>query len=366
MLPKAIGERILVIGPEFVNHRGGVGEVLQSYSLGFEKFNFLPTYKYHKSNFSKAIYFIRQLIKFISILLRDRKIKIVHIHTSDYGSFFRKSIFVLVTKCSGRLAILHFHAAEMHLFYKRSALFRRYLRFIVGQTRKIICLSPQWKEFFLGVTDIDRIEVINNPVFPAKYVRKQQSVGNLRILFLGRIGQRKGIFDLIKAIAHLDDAHRRRIHLTVGGDGDVDSLKAAVSEYSFEQIISYRGWVTGKEKHDLLSSSDVFVLPSYNEGLPISILEAMTYGLPIVATPVGGIPEIVKDGVNGYLNAAGDVASLAKSLEKCLVEHEVVKSFGKRSIDLVAPYLQDNVMAKLNELYTKLLEDQIKSKPELK
>jgi glycosyltransferase involved in cell wall biosynthesis len=145
--------------------------------------------------------------------------------------------------------------------------------------------------------------------------------------------------------------------MIVAGDGDIKTMNDLIDDLGLQSIVSYRGWVIGNEKQELLKTSDVFVLPSYNEGLPISILEAMTHGMPIISTPVGGIPEIVVPGRNGYLVEPGDVLSLSRSLEKFILNHGLVASMGQSSLSLITPFLSGQVMTKLERLYSELLEN---------
>ena len=93
-------------------------------------------------------------------------------------------------------------------------------------------------------------------------------------------------------------------------DGETERLLTYLADHKLETLVQFEGWVSGEKKHELLSSSDVYILPSYHEGLPISILEAMNYQLPVIATPVGGTAEAVQEGINGFLVTPGDKDAL--------------------------------------------------------
>jgi glycosyltransferase involved in cell wall biosynthesis len=145
----------------------------------------------------------------------------------------------------------------------------------------------------------------------AARTRKQRTV-----LFLGQFGARKGIYDLLSAFVevrrHVPDAV-----LYCGGNGEVDKVRATVGELGLEEGVHVPGWVSGDEKLGLMHQCGIFVLPSYNEGLPMAIIEAMSFSMAVVSTTVGGIPELVGDD-NGALVTPGDQAQLASALVQLL------------------------------------------------
>ena len=126
------------------------------------------------------------------------------------------------------------------------------------------------------------------------------------LLFLGLLGKNKGIYDLLECIRDHKVEFQGKLKLYIGGNGEIEHVKQLIKEYGIADIVIFEGWVSGDKKIELLNKSDAYILPSYKEGLPISILEAMSYGMPIISTPVGGIPEIVSNGENGYLVEPGN------------------------------------------------------------
>ena len=123
-------------------------------------------------------------------------------------------------------------------------------------------------------------------------------------------------------------------------------------------MISYEGWISGEHKIRLLNQANAYILPSYNEGLPISILEAMSYQLPIISTKVGGIPEIVKDGVNGYLIEPGNKQQLKSAIDKLIFDKSIRVSMGLTSAQMVSGYLPEYVMNQLSEMYHYILANE--------
>jgi glycosyltransferase involved in cell wall biosynthesis len=122
-------------------------------------------------------------------------------------------------------------------------------------------------------------------------------------------------------------------------------------------MVRFEGWVSGIRKHELLSTCDIFILPSYNEGLPLSILEAMNYHLPIIATPVGGTAEVVHDGINGFLVAPGDQKAMCQRLMRFIDNPDLITRMGSESARLITDYQPEAVLPRLNQLYTELLSN---------
>lgn len=108
------------------------------------------------------------------------------------------------------------------------------------------------------------------------------------------MGKRKGIYDILDVLSEHREEFLNKLEFLFGGDGDVEQVQAIIREQNLNNIAKYQGWVSGIKKERLLNQADAYILPSYNEGLPISVLEAMSYSLPIISTTVGGIPEILK------------------------------------------------------------------------
>jgi glycosyltransferase involved in cell wall biosynthesis len=160
-----------------------------------------------------------------------------------------------------------------------------------------------------------------------------------------------GIFDLLDAIAALL-AHIPDIQLVCAGDGDLGSVARYAERLGIEDAVSLPGWVGPAEKQALMNLAAVYVLPSYAEGLPVSLLEAMASGLPVAATSVGGIPDVVADGVNGFLFAPGDSAMLQRLLRRLIHDPELGKRIALAARETVrARFATERVLAQLDELY---------------
>lgn len=366
IIPLEISEKILTIGPgDYLAYSGGMGYVLNTYYNNFETFNYLKAHehKYHKAKWPLIKFFTGQLFKFIGILLSNKKIKILHIHGAAYGSFYRKYILFYIGKFIFRKKVIyHVHGSEFSKFYMESGGFtKRLVKHFVENADLLICLSLSWKTFFTtNFKRIKKIEILKNGIEkPAiainQLVQARMGAPKITFLFLGALGDRKGVFDLLNAAVIYKAYFTGKITIVIGGNGEVERLKDYIKNNELDEIVHFEGWVSGDKKADLLKSSSVYILPTYNEGLPIAILEAMSYALPIISTPVGGIPEIVLNENNGFLINPGDTEAIFQALKKFIDDPRLVENMGLSSAEIVEPYYIEKVLEDLLLLYTFLL-----------
>ena len=345
---------VLFIGPQHKNHRGGIGAVIDVYSKHIKPFKFVPTYV-TRSFFWQLVTYVSAVFKLIWVLITDRKIKILHVHHASRGSFMRKSVMILIGKLFGKKIILHVHGAKFHIYYNNSKLLKPYIRYIFESADVVICLSEEWKKFFASTFKLKRLEIINNVIEEVHNKPHTEERDSLNLLFLGQIGKRKGVFDLLDVLANNKEEFKDKVKVTIGGIGDVDRLQKTLSEHRFNGDVTYAGWVNGSKKAQLLNSCDVYILPSYHEGLPISVLEAMSYGKPVISTNVGGIPEIVKPGFNGWLFQPGDHQALNTIIREAMNNKDLLKQYGNNSLRLSKNYTPESVFQSLNQLYKQVL-----------
>jgi glycosyltransferase involved in cell wall biosynthesis len=342
-----LSSRILTIGPDYQNHRGGVGAVLDVYSRYYEVFNFIPSHK-------------NGLIKLLTTLFSNRKIKIIHIHGASYGSFYRKFIVFIIGKYIFRKKIIyHIHGGGFQVFYENSnILSKRLIKNLLSNADVVFCLSQSWIEYFGQNFKTKRLLIIPNIIDYPLLNKYSAKTGVITFLFLGLICEEKGIFDLIEVISKNMEQYRARIKLLIGGNGEVQKLKDLINKHHLEDIVEFLGWISSKEKAYVLNYSDVYILPSYHEGLPISILESMSYGKAIISTKVGGIPEIVRNKENGLLINPGDLEQIKKSLNFFLENPEKIEEYGVVSEQKVQKYLPNSVLKELEEIYKSVLSNE--------
>jgi glycosyltransferase involved in cell wall biosynthesis len=296
--------------------KGGIGTVLQNYlATDLPRICRLYFVSSHKdgSKYCKYYFAFAGLLSTLRILLRE-KIDIVHIHCGDTTSTCRKYFYFRIAQIFKKKIILHLHASLFLKQFKEIGPFWRLrLRRFFEESNLVICLSKSWfDDIGLIFPGTKRIVVPNGIILPDLNSHSNCS-GEITITFLGIIGHRKGVFDLLKAFKDLTD-EGLPISLKIGGNGEVSRLNRAIHALGLEGRVEYLGWITGEDKDSLLRKTDIYVLPSYGEGMPMSILEAMSYGIPILSTYVGGISELVEDGRSGFLIKPGDIDALRSNL----------------------------------------------------
>jgi len=251
--------------------------------------------------------------KVLTICLLERP-AVVHVHSASRASFFRKSLLLLIARLCGRSTVFHLHGAEFRQFalQESGTLVRWWIRHTLNQSSVVITLSESWARFLREFAPSANVRVVANsvPVPPLSDAAQEQPA---RILFLGRAEQRKGIFDLLAAVAELQPRFPG-IRLVIGGDGDLAEVARVAEQKGVAQSVSILGWVGAAQRETELAQATVFCLPSYDEGLPMAMLEAMAAGKAVVVTPVGGIPEAIVDRDNGLLVPPGNAGALAAAL----------------------------------------------------
>ena len=253
--------------------------------------------------------------------------------------------------------VYHFHGASFGEQYSvASDGWKRKIRYLLEKSDAVICLSESWKTALMKIAPAGKITVIKNAIsLPFLSDRQKKENKSINIVFLGLIGERKGIFDLIKVLSRLI-AEECNIHLTVGGNGDIKRLINEIEKNGLKNNVTYAGWIVGNDKDELMRNTDIFVLPSYGEGMPMTILEAMSYAIPVIATNVGGIPELIKDGETGHLIEPGNLDQLLEKMKKLIEDENMRVSMGKKGRETVEKDFSISEMAnKIDDVYESLL-----------
>jgi glycosyltransferase involved in cell wall biosynthesis len=285
--------------------------------------------------------------------LSHKEVDLLHAHMSDGGSAFRQATIALIALFFHTPVVIHTHGPEFHLFYaKIPILLQQGLKYAFQRCSQFIVLSESWRKYYVDQLELskEQVTVLPNAVRIPQQIPHRFNRSTLTLLFLGRIGQRKGAFDLVQAFANLPPEQRSRSRLILAGDGEVEALQCFVESLSLTGSIEVIGWISSAQRDVLLAEADVFALPSYNEGLPMSILEAMSWGLPIIATPVGGIPEVITSD-NGLLITPGDIQQLTDSIQ-LLIENEALRlDLGDNARKSAINFDIEHYMATLVQIY---------------
>jgi glycosyltransferase involved in cell wall biosynthesis len=169
------------------------------------------------------------------------------------------------------------------------------------------------------------VTIVNNGVPDALMPRQESSAHGkpLRLFFLGNLSERKGVSDLIKALGRSKVAAGGNFEAVFGGIGDIERYTALAREVGAADVCQFAGWVGQKQAATLMAGTDVLVLPSYDEGLPLVILEALANSTAVICTPVGEIPHALKDGVDALFVEPGDIDQLARAIDRVLSDADL-------------------------------------------
>lgn len=290
-------------------------------------------------------------------LLRNR-CDLVHLHVSERGSVVRVSILILIARFFRKPVIIHAHGCEFHTFYSSlTVFFQRCVSLAFRQCVCVFVLSKSWRDYYVSQCGLlpERTVVVTNPVDFPTTVPDRSGLDKINLLFLGRVGQRKGAFDLLQAFSRLSKEDKERSTLILAGDGEINDAYTMAESLEIQPFVSIPGWLSQEKCKELLAQADIFVLPSYNEALPMSILEAMSWGLPIISTPVGGIPEIVIPCKTGILVTPGDVQGIKEAIQFFIENEEQRISMGLVARNCVAPLAIENYASHLADVYRRAI-----------
>jgi glycosyltransferase involved in cell wall biosynthesis len=289
----------VMVGTDYEG-KGGIASVVKTYKLSglFDRLNIRYIASHREgSTLKKIAVFLKGLVNFL-ILCSLNRVSLCHLQTASYGSFSRKYIFFFLAKLFGVKTVLHIHGAEFELFYREKSFYfqKKMIQHALRRADLVIVLSEQWRKQISKICLKANIQVLHNPIDPALFVNDKRHDSTL--LFLGEIGRRKGIYDVIDTLPKIISEYPN-LKLIVAGTGEINQARLHCQTLGVESNVVFTGWIVGTKKEQLLRESTLLLLPSYNEGLPMSILEAMAVGLPVVASKIGGIPEALA-GVENY------------------------------------------------------------------
>ncbi len=311
------------------------------------------------SRLAQALVFLLAFVQtLIHALTRET---IFHIHFSGRGSLLRKGVICVMLRSLRCRYLVHSHAADTNLFpsWLPMACRRPIVWGICGAAR-VIVLSQFWHDYYSTILNLppDRVLLLPNPADLPKSIPDRSQRTGLRVLFLGRIGIRKGAYDLIRAFAALPENVRACCHLTLAGDGDTDEAQTLAQELGCAKRVAIPGWVGKASVEKLLIDSDMLVLPSYAEGMAMALVEAMSWGLPVVTTSVGGAGEFLERGRNCLLVTPGDVGGIRDAIANLARDPEYRLQLGLAARDTISRFSIDTYISTLSALYEELAGNQ--------
>jgi glycosyltransferase involved in cell wall biosynthesis len=254
---------------------------------------------------------------------------VAHVNIAGRGSTIRKVILLMIGRALGLRYVLHLHDPNYAEYYRSR---RPFLKKLIATTFRraaaVIVLGRRDLELISQTLQLsrDRMVVLHNAVpDPAPSPDKRLLPGEpCQLLFLGYLSARKGVSELLKALAS-PTVKRLNWRATLAGDGPIDEYRALAKDLGILDSVGFPGWVDEKRVNELCARADALVLPSYAEGLAMSVLEGLSHGLAVITTPVGAHLEVIEPEVSGILVPPGDVAALADALVR-VIEDEGLRS----------------------------------------
>lgn len=322
--------RVLIVAPA-ASVKGGISTVIKGIETSscLADFEFVRVSSHVDGRKPAKLWAALSGLSRAAVLMLSRRVDLVYLHSGDDPSPSRKYLFYRLARLAGLKCVIHWHAAAfMDQYPGLPGFWQRRIRSMLAGAQQVICLSESWRDNLLKLAPTARITVLPNAVTLPLIASEKVSNSPVRITFLGLIGPRKGIWDLLESLSRLKQTGLS-FRLAVGGNGEIEKFTREVERLGLNDLVEYLGWISAEQRDRLLRLTDIFVLPSYGEGLPMSVLEAMSYAAAVVATPVGGLPELIAEGRNGLLVAPGDVAGLSARLAELIVDPDLRAELGR-------------------------------------
>ena len=343
--------------------RGGITSVIKAHETGgqWKKYNCVWIQTHRDSNaVVKLWYFGTAILEFILLL---PFFDIVHFHFSEDSTAKRKKILMSIAKLLGKKTISHFHSYSLESTIRSP--YRYLYDYLFNNSNLVIVLSEYWRKALVEELGLDekKVRILYNPcpqVEPVTRIKDGKVVvkpNNKEILYAGTVYHRKGYDDMIRAFAKVAPQHRDW-KIVFAGNGEIEQGKALAAELGIADQTVFLGWVSGDDKDAAFRHATVFCLPSYAEGFPMGVLDAWAYGLPVITTPVGGIPDIAIDGKNMLLFNPGDIDALATQMEKMISNDNLRHSIAAESSLLShTTFNVKTINEQLGEMYEEVMEE---------
>jgi len=347
------GKRVLIVATSGKT-QGGISSVINAHEdcAYWKEYNIerLETHT-DGSKWKKLRIALFAFLRFIFIAPRY---DLIHFHLSEIASTLRKVPFFMVAKLYRKKTIIHFHSFDPQTTVNGKH--KSVYKYLFSHADKVIVLSLSWKKWikeYLGLSE--NIVVVLNPCITPISADIQKDRLPV-ILYAGAINDRKGYKDLINAFGMIANKVPDW-KLILAGTGEIEKGKQLATELCISSQVSFPGWVIGTEKNALFATASIFCLPSYAEGFPTAVLDACSYGLPFITTPVGGIPDIINHNENGLLFEPGDIDTLSQLLFQLISDEVLRKRLADASLELAqTTFSLQEIGQQVRSIYQELLQ----------
>lgn len=337
--------------------RGGMRTVVESYRDDglFDRWNVKLIFTHDEGGWIKKLYMFTKALFIYSYYIFFTRVALVHNHSAMRGSFWRKNVFSAIARLRSVPVILHLHGSEMESFYSNSSdRSKRMISNILSNVSSVMVLSNSWSAFIEKIAPKAQVDIIYNYVkVPDRHTESMHD-GVVKILFLGLLGKRKGIYDLVEVANRLKNKGLS-FEFWIGGNGEFEKVNSLVEENKLTDCIKMLGWIDKQTKEQYLEKTDIYILPSYNEGLPMSVLEAMSWQIPVISTSVGGIPELIRDREDGFIVEPGNLDQIESALEELIASESLRLTMGKSAKSRIeSGFSKEVIHPKIDALYKKV------------
>ncbi|MDE5572415.1 MAG: glycosyltransferase family 4 protein [Muribaculaceae bacterium] len=340
-------KNVVFVGPS-LDGRGGMEQLARLYKTHFNVL-YLPT----NSQYGTFVGFFILVFTCVRLPFYRFNHKILHIHVASGKSFFRKAFIVLCGRCLGYKIILHSHAGDLPQFVEKVG--KPVAKSVFSMANLIIALSPYWKNYFENTLNCRNVVVVPNFSDAIHVDKKEKRDDKIHFLYLGVLTKEKGVDLLLKAYKDVSGRFPGKTRLVITGCG---KLYRNLKEYAENEIkhgeVVFTGWVERERRDMLLNKADVVVLPSKFECQPMALIEAMAAGCGIVASRVGGIPDMIEDEVSGFLVDYGDIKNLSEAMVKYIESPDLISCHAASSRTRSNSYTSNEAATILKELYAEL------------
>jgi glycosyltransferase involved in cell wall biosynthesis len=266
------------------------------------------------------------LALFATILFRH--VAIVHLNTSlNPRAYWRDLAYLLVAKLLRARVVYQVHGGQLpHKFFERSRVLTALLRWSLGLPDLVLVLASVELEAYRAFIPAQRVVTLPNGIDCRPFARvptvRSRADHPFRLVYIGRFAREKGLYEALQGV-RLAAGVGIDARIVMAGEGaEGEKLQAYARALGLGARAIFIGAVFGDDKVRLLGGADVAILPSYAEGLPYALLEAMAAGIPVLATPVGAIPDVVTHGIHGYLAPPRDAAAIASAIVALATDRE--------------------------------------------
>ena len=302
---------------------------------------------------------VRQIAVAAGVLWRIVRVRpdVIHVTTSYDRGWNRDMLFLSVARAVGSATILNFRGGDFDRMYRDAApAAQRKIRDQLARCDAIVAITTE-SERFLKTLDLSNVTVIPNCIDVANVPTRRARSASLRWLFVGNVIKAKGVTELFDALRRFPGAHLTLVGPSPGGIADEGAalVTRATMDPALNGRITHIDGMSPDRAREVYPNHDIFVFPTRREGFPNAVLEAMEAGLPIVATRVGAIPDMITDGEHGLLVDAGDQRALERAIARITEDTELAERLGRHARERVmSEYEIGHVVSMWSDLYRRV------------